>query len=64
MISDVEHLVMYLLAICMSSLKIVYSVTLPILQYNFFLDIDFHVFIYFGDGFNQIYNLKIFSPIP
>ena len=37
MISDAEHLFMYLLAICMSSLeKNVYSVSLPILKSDFF----------------------------
>ena len=50
MISDFEHLSMYLLAICVSSLENVYSVPLPILKWNclFFFAMELcETFIYF-----------------
>ena len=49
MISDVEHLFMYLFVICMASLeKNVYSGPLPIIKFYYFLLFAIKVFIYSG----------------
>ena len=68
MISDVEHLFMYLLAICRSSLeKNIYSGALPIFKLYYLLFLShwvvqvLHVFWILTPY--QIYSLQIFSPI-
>ena len=64
MISDVEHLFMYLLAICMSSLD-VYSYPFLILKSDSVLLLlnCMNLYIFWMLTPYQIYDLQMFSPI-